>query len=68
MLILSRRQGESIVIGDNIEVTITDINRGNVRIGVTSPEQMPVHKREIYDSIQCEKQTQVATVGQSSNE
>ncbi len=68
MLILSRRRGESIVIGDNIEVTIIDIGRGNVRIGVTSPVQIPVHKREIYDSIQYERQTQVATVGQSSNE
>jgi len=60
VLILSRRRGESIVIGDNIEVTITDIGKGNVRLGVIYPVQIPVHKREIYDSIQCERQTQVA--------
>jgi len=68
MLILSRRQGESIVIGDNIEITITDIGTGNVRLGVISPVQIPVHKREIYDSIRYERHIKVAAVEQISNE
>lgn len=52
MLILSRKVDEQIVIGDDILITIVGISRGNVRLGLEVPKEMPVHRREIYDAIQ----------------
>ena len=53
MLILTRRIGETIKIGDNIEVSVLDERRGQVRIGVSAPRDVPVHRQEIYDRIQA---------------
>ena len=55
MLVLSRQKDESIVIGDNIEITIVDVRGDKVRLGITAPKEIPVHRREIYDAIQREK-------------
>ena len=55
MLVLSRQKDESIVIGDNVEITIVDIRGDKVRLGITAPKEIPVHRREIYDAIQREK-------------
>jgi carbon storage regulator len=55
MLILSRQRDESIMIGDNVEITIVDIRGDKVRLGITSPKHISVHRREIYDAIQREK-------------
>ncbi|GIO42018.1 carbon storage regulator CsrA [Paenibacillus apis] len=52
MLVLSRRKGESIVIQDNIEITILGIEGDNVRIGIKAPRQVEVFRKEIYLSIQ----------------
>ena len=49
MLILSRKRGESIVIGDDVEVRVVDIGDGKVRLGVTGPASVPVHQRERYE-------------------
>lgn len=46
MLILSRKRGESIMIGDDVEVRVVDIGDGKVRLGVTGPASVPVHQRE----------------------
>jgi carbon storage regulator len=54
MLVLSRKQGESIVIGHDIVVNVVDIGRGRVQIGVTAPAHMPIHREEIYRRIQQE--------------
>ena len=54
MLILSRKKDESIVINDNIEITVVDVSRGKVRLGITAPKDVPVHRREVYDAIQKE--------------
>ncbi|MCA9246458.1 MAG: carbon storage regulator CsrA [Planctomycetales bacterium] len=54
MLVLSRHRDESIVIGDNIVVTIVDIRGDKVRLGIDAPTQIPVHRREIYEAIQRE--------------
>lgn len=54
MLVLSRGPDESIVIGDNIVVTIVDIRRDRVRLGIDAPGEIPVHRREVYEAIQRE--------------
>ena len=57
MLILSRRSGETLMIGDDIEVTILSVKGNQVRIGINAPKDVPVHREEIYDKIR-EEQTQ----------
>lgn len=63
MLVLSRRKGESIVIQDNIEITVLGIEGDNVRIGIAAPRQVDVFRKEIYLSIQ-ELNRQSVTHGQ----
>ena len=55
MLVLSRQRDESIMIGDDVEITIVDVRGDKVRLGITAPKKIPVHRREIYDAIQREK-------------
>lgn len=55
MLVLSRHRDESIIIGDDIIVTVVDIRGDKVRLGIQAPTQIPVHRQEIYDAIQREK-------------
>jgi len=54
MLVLSRQRDESIIIGDNIVVTIVDIRGDKVRLGINAPTEIPVHRQEVYDAIQRE--------------
>ena len=55
MLVLSRHRDESIIIGDNIVVTIVDIRGDKVRFGIDAPKDIPVHRQEVYKAIQQEK-------------
>jgi carbon storage regulator len=55
MLVLSRQKDESIVIGDDIEITIVDVRGDKVRLGITAPKQISVHRKEVYEAIQREK-------------
>ena len=55
MLVLSRQRNESIIIGDDVEVTIVDVRGDKVRLGITAPRNIPVHRREVYEAIQREK-------------
>ena len=56
MLVLSRQRDESIMIGDNIEITVVDIRGEKVRLGINAPPDVAVHRKEVYDAIRREKQ------------
>ena len=54
-MIISRRKDESIMIGDDIEVTIVDVRGDKVRLAINAPRSIPVHRKEVYEAIQREK-------------
>ena len=54
MLVLSRQRDESIIIADNIVITVVDIRGDKVRLGIDAPTEIPVHRREVYEAIQRE--------------
>lgn len=56
MLVLSRQRDELIVIGNNIVITVVDICLGKVRLGISAPTEIPVHRQEVYEAIQRENQ------------
>ena len=58
MLVLTRGKDESIMIGDEIEVMIVDVRGNKVRLGITAPRSVPVHRREVYEAIHHEKPTE----------
>lgn len=54
MLVLSRHRDESIMIGDDIVITIVDIRGDKVRLGIEAPQNIPVHRQEVYEAIKRE--------------
>jgi carbon storage regulator len=56
MLVLSRHRDESIMIGDDVVVTIVDIRGDKVRLGIDAPQAIPVHRQEVYEAIKRENQ------------
>jgi len=56
MLVLARKRNEQIVIGDNIVITVVDIQGDKVRLGFEAPNDVAIHRKEIYERIQHEKQ------------
>jgi carbon storage regulator len=58
MLVLSRQKDESIMIGDDIKVTVVDVRGDKVRLGIEAPREVSVHRIEVYEAIQREKSEQ----------
>lgn len=61
MLVLSRQRDETIMIGDEIEITVVDIRGDKVRLGITAPTRIAVHRKEVYEAIKLENE-QAATI------
>ena len=54
MLVLTRKRDQSIVIGDAIEIMVVDVGQHEVRLGISAPRQLSVHRKEVYDAIKQE--------------
>jgi carbon storage regulator len=66
MLILTRKVGEQIMIGDSIMVKVLGVRSGQVKIGVEAPKDLPVHRQEIYERIQAEHNGEEKKQGNSA--
>ena len=64
MLVLSRQRDETIMIGDEIEISVVDIRGDKVRLGISAPTRIAVHRKEVYEAIKKEN-TQAARLGTS---
>jgi carbon storage regulator len=62
MLVLTRKHRQSIMIGEDIEVTVLSHDRANVRLGIRAPANLPVHRSEIYDAIRAQDGASLAEV------
>ncbi|MEM8834731.1 MAG: carbon storage regulator CsrA [Planctomycetota bacterium] len=63
MLVLSRQRDETIMIGDAIEVTVVDIRGDKVRLGITAPTRIAVHRKEVYEAIRAENERAARSIG-----
>ena len=68
MLVLSRSKDESIMIGDDIEITIIDVRGDKVRLGIVAPRSVAVHRKEVYEAIQREKEELIKNMGEDITE
>ena len=60
MLVLSRRLDETLIIGDDIKITVLGVSGNQIRIGITAPQEVSVHREEVYNRIQAEQANQTA--------
>lgn len=63
MLVLSRQRDETIMIGDDVEITVVDVRGDKVRLGITAPTRIAVHRKEVYEAIKAEN-LQAASVAE----
>jgi len=63
MLVLSRQRNESIMIGDDIEITVVDIRGDKIRLGINAPPHVPVHRKEVYEAMKREAAAKDADAG-----
>jgi len=66
MLYLTRKIGESIVINDDIEITVVDVRGKSIKLGLTFPQDVSVYRREVYERIQAEKAAEAAAGGETA--
>ena len=67
MLVLSRQRNETIMIGDDIEITIVDVRGDKVRLGITAPPHIAVHRKEVYEAIRRNKLANQSGNGQPAS-
>lgn len=60
MLVLSRQRDETIMIGDDVEITVVDIRGDKVRLGIAAPTRIAVHRKEVYEAIRAENERAAA--------
>lgn len=68
MLILTRRVGETLIIGDNIVITVLDVKGNQVRIGINAPKDVSIHREEIYNRIQQNTHEQNNSIEKTENQ
>ena len=66
MLALSRKKGESLVLSNNIEVTVLEIKGEQVKLGITAPKDVPIYRKEVYTQIQAANEAEVDTGGMAA--
>jgi carbon storage regulator len=64
MLVLSRQRDETIMIGDEVEITVVDVRGDKVRLGITAPPRIAVHRKEGYEAIRAENEAAARAAGQ----
>jgi carbon storage regulator len=67
MLVLSRQRDETIMIGDEVEITVVDVRGDKVRIGINAPTRVAVHRKEVYKAIQDENREAARLAGQDED-
>ncbi len=65
MLVLSRREGESIVIGNDIVITVVEVKGGQVRVGIKAPRDVQVHREEIFEEVRRQNMAAVASADEA---
>ncbi len=63
MLVLSRQRDETIMIGDEVEITVVDVRGDKVRLGITAPPRIAVHRKEVYEAIRAENEQAAMAAG-----
>lgn len=66
MLVLTRRVGESIVIGNDVTVTVLDVRGDQIRLGIDAPKHVPIHREEVYVQVQQENRGAVASAARAA--
>jgi len=67
MLVLSRQRDETIMIGDDVEITVVDIRGDKVRLGINAPTRIAVHRKEVYEAIRAENQRAAQLTGSDAD-
>lgn len=66
MLVLSRRKGEAVIIGDGIKVTVIDVRGDQIRLGIDAPRTVSVHREEVYEQVLAENAAAAQTADRQS--